>query len=73
MRFVPKFQLGILLHVKYLGPPVQGNWLRLVTSLLYVKLRLKLFSGEIVVTPNCHDSCHWLAGHVNTSRSCHKS
>jgi hypothetical protein len=36
MKFVPKFKLGILLHGKHLEPPVHGNLLGLVASLLYV-------------------------------------
>jgi hypothetical protein len=40
MKFVPKFKLESLYHGKHLVPPVHDNWLRLVGSLLYVKLRL---------------------------------
>jgi hypothetical protein len=38
MKFVPKFQLGVLLHGKHLVPPVHDNLLGLVPSLLYVEV-----------------------------------
>jgi hypothetical protein len=40
MKFIPEFKLVFLYHGKYLVPPVHGNWVRLVASLLYVKLML---------------------------------
>jgi hypothetical protein len=67
MKFVSKFKLRLPLSWKTLLPHVHGTLLVLVASLLYVLVEaLTKLILNLAMPLYCHDSYHWLTGHVNT-------